>query len=162
MKIIFPHDEIIFFVRIFFCDQVCISTFDLAAQNNYMEALNRYMASKSKKVLNSLGFQSTIFVCWSCLICLSSPEIWWRLCLHTFHMKLCSVGLISNFLHVRGIDSYITGKILKTSFIKHMTMKIIFDFFSATYVRFVCSPIWRWRFASTRLFLFCSVQWWRT
>ena len=76
---IFLHDEILFFVRIFFCDQVCISTFDLAAQNNYMEGLNRYMASKSKKVFNSLSFQSTIFIygisIYICEILESAPKI---------------------------------------------------------------------------------------
>ena len=45
---IFLHDEIIFFVRIFFCDQVCISTFDSAAQNRYMAARNAYMIIYSK------------------------------------------------------------------------------------------------------------------
>ena len=45
---IFLHDEIIFFVRIFFCDQVCISTFDSAAQNRYMATPNAYMLIYSK------------------------------------------------------------------------------------------------------------------
>ena len=52
---------------------------------------------------------------------LSGSKIGRRYRLHTFHMKLCNVGLISDFFCVTGLDVYIMGKILKTFVFKVIT-----------------------------------------
>ena len=68
--------------------------------------------------------------------------------LHTVHMKLCKVGLTPDFFPSTSLDLYIVGKILKTSDLVSNQSKIIYTKKSATYVRFLCTPIWRWRGAS--------------
>ena len=77
LKIFFLHDEIIFFVRIFFCDQVCICT----NPRNHLEHLpcpHDDSEPSTKKTRQIVLFFTEIqenqwFLCW--------PKIWqWYIC----------------------------------------------------------------------------------